>query len=198
MPLTSDQCHDLLEIIEARSIKGSVIFCTQFEPDGWIDRMGTGEEATVAEAILDRIRPNSPNSYEILIKGNVSMRERHELKASKGWLIMDDHPVYYDLPDEVNCADSCEAIIALCELVDKLVADIEFLELECISTRYLLSQHMDEEHGELLRIDILSHLPPRYSGNPAYELYKDILYSGGDPMEFRERLVKVCKACKGD
>ena len=26
----------------------------------------------------------------------------------------------YDLLDEVNCADSCEAIIALCELVDEL------------------------------------------------------------------------------
>ena len=51
------------------------------EPDGWIDRMGTGEEATVAEAILDRIRPNS---YEILIEGNVSMRERHGIKAKKG------------------------------------------------------------------------------------------------------------------
>ena len=81
MPLTSEQCHDLLEIIEARSIKGSVIFCTQFEPDGWRDRMGTGEEATVAEAILDRIRPNS---YEILIEGKVSMRERHGIKAKKG------------------------------------------------------------------------------------------------------------------
>ena len=111
---------------------------------------------------------------------------------------MSDHPVYYDLLDEVNCADSCEAVVALCELVDKLVADIEFLELECISTRYLLSQHMDEEHGELLRMDILSNLAPRHSGDPAYELYKDIMYSGGDPMEFREHLVRVRKACKGD
>ena len=32
---------------------------------------------------------------------------------------------YVDLLDEVNCADSCEAVIALCELVDKLIADIQ-------------------------------------------------------------------------
>ena len=104
---------------------------------------------------------------------------------------------YVDLMDEVNCADSCEAVIALCELVDKLIADIQFLELECISTRHLLSEHMDEEEGELLRMDILSHLAPRYSGDPAYEMYKTLMYSGGDPMEFRDYLVKVREACKG-
>ncbi len=69
---------------------------------------------------------------------------------------------YYDLLNEVDCSDRCEAVIALCELVDKLIADIQFLELECISTRYLLSQYMDKEEGELLRMDILSHLD--YSG----------------------------------
>lgn len=104
---------------------------------------------------------------------------------------------YYDLFDEVNCADSCEAVIALCELVDKLVADVEFLELEIISTRHLLSQYIDKEEGELLRMDIMSNLAPRHAGEPAYELFKEIMYSGGDPMEFREHLVKVQEACKG-
>ena len=105
---------------------------------------------------------------------------------------------YYDFLNEVDCSDRCEAVIALCELIDKLVADIQFLELECISTRYLLSQYMDQEQGELLRMDILSHLTGRYSGEPAYERYKNIMYSGGDPMEFRDYLVKVQEACKGN
>ena len=105
---------------------------------------------------------------------------------------------YDDLLNEVDCSGRCEAVIALCELVDKLIADIQFLELECISTRYLLSQYMDKEEGELLRMDILSHLTGRYSGEPAYELYKSIMYSGGDPMEFRDYLVKVQEACKGN
>ena len=29
----------------------------------------------------------------------------------------------YDLMDEVNCADTCEAVTALCELVDELMKD---------------------------------------------------------------------------
>ena len=59
---------------------------------------------------------------------------------------------YYDLLNEVDCSDRCEAVIALCELVDKLIADIQFLELECISTRYLLSQYMDKEEGTAVGI----------------------------------------------
>ena len=47
------------------------------------------------------------------------------------------------------------------------------------------------------KIGILSHLTPRYSGDPAYEMYKTLMYSGGDPMEFRDYLVKVQAACKG-
>lgn len=103
----------------------------------------------------------------------------------------------HDLLDEVNCSDSCEAVIALCELIDKLVQQIQHLELECISTRYLLSQYLDEEHGELLRLDIMENLGERFINNPAYELYKQLLYDGGDPMDFRSYRLKRKEASIG-
>ena len=58
-------------------------------------------------------------------------------------MTMADNTIH-DLLDEVNCADSCEAVTALCALIDELLKDIQHLELECIGTRYLLSQHMEE------------------------------------------------------
>ena len=101
-----------------------------------------------------------------------------------------------DLLDEVNCAASCEAVSALCLLVDELVKDIQHLELECISTRYLLSRYLDQ--GELLRLDILENLGRRFYDDPAYILYKNLMYDGGDPMEFHEYLAKVREAGKGN
>ncbi len=53
---------------------------------------------------------------------------------------------------------------------------------------------MDEEQGSLLRSDILENLGRWYYDSPAYQLFKEFQYNGGDPIEFRDYLVKVQKS----
>src|SRR5699024_3115189 len=75
--ISTDNASILLEIIEARHKVSSTIFCSQIDPGGWHLKLGN---ETIAEAILDRI---IHDSYQILIDGKISMRERHGLEASK-------------------------------------------------------------------------------------------------------------------
>lgn len=82
--LKETEARDLLEIVHGRHKRASTIFCSQFSPAGWHNKIG---EATLADTILDRI---VHDSYSIEIHSesdDPSMREvyglKQEEKASK-------------------------------------------------------------------------------------------------------------------
>jgi len=76
--LRESEARDLLEIIHGRHKRASTIFCSQFAPAGWHAKVG---EATLADAILDRIVYDS-YTIEIHCDGNEpSMREVYGIKA---------------------------------------------------------------------------------------------------------------------
>ncbi|MDP3113695.1 MAG: IS21-like element helper ATPase IstB [Candidatus Cloacimonadaceae bacterium] len=76
-PLRDQEARDLLEIVEARCQCASTIFCSQFRPGGWHEKIG---QETLADAILDRI---VHDSCQIFIDGKVSMRERKGLNKDR-------------------------------------------------------------------------------------------------------------------
>ncbi|WP_415980263.1 IS21-like element helper ATPase IstB [Faecalicoccus pleomorphus] len=62
--------NDLLELIEKRTNKKSTIFCSQWSPEGWYEKLGNGP---IADAILDRI---NNSSYHLYLQGK-SLREKY-------------------------------------------------------------------------------------------------------------------------
>ena len=73
--LTQEQAVHIFEIIESRLKTASTLFCSQYAPEGWHEKI---DNVQIADAILDCI---VHDSYQILLDGEKSMRERHGLRG---------------------------------------------------------------------------------------------------------------------
>jgi len=74
MNLSLEDSVHIFEIIEARLKRSSTIFCSQFAPEGWHNKI---QNPQLADAILDRI---IHGSHQIMLDGEISMRERHGIE----------------------------------------------------------------------------------------------------------------------
>lgn len=73
IPASNQEQRDLLELMEYRCGQVSTIFCSQFMPEGWHERLGG---SALADSILDR---TIPSAYTMRIDGDVSMRQRKRI-----------------------------------------------------------------------------------------------------------------------
>ena len=125
-PLTSQESYDLLEIAEARSSR-STIFCTQYQPEGWYTRIDPDPESQspISEAIMDRI---IHNSYEILVEGRASMRERKGLEP-----VVEKYGEYKTALDEMD--EAKELLSSHPDEELKEMAEAQFEEAKEAKTR---------------------------------------------------------------
>jgi DNA replication protein DnaC len=78
--LTETEARDVLELIHARHRRASTVFCSQFSPAGWHAKIG---EATLTDAILDRIVHDSHNIEIHNVGSDYSMREVYGINGIK-------------------------------------------------------------------------------------------------------------------
>ena len=66
--VSSDDMGELLELVDARLLAGSIILCSQYKHDGWIKIMG---RTAISEAFMSRVKSSS---HVIEIKTTEDMR----------------------------------------------------------------------------------------------------------------------------
>ena len=82
IPPTENEVKLIFEVIHKRRKKSSTIFCSQFQDDGWYERLGGGDNP-ISDAIMDRIQYDA---YRINIvpsdpANDRSMREVYGIKS---------------------------------------------------------------------------------------------------------------------
>ena len=68
--VTPEEVGELLELVDARLIVGSTVFCSQYRHEGWMEILG---RSPVSEAFMSRV---SSSSYVFRMESSEDMRMR--------------------------------------------------------------------------------------------------------------------------
>ena len=60
---------------------------------------------------------------------------------------------------------------AVSRLLDRMVMDIQHLEVELVRTRYRLSFSLESPYDEYMRMELFNGMSGRYGGDPVYDRY---------------------------
>ena len=93
--------------------------------------------------------------------------------------------------DCINCEND------MYQLIESFIKDIQKLELRVVYLRYLLSGHLSEYDGKMLRLDIFSDLSGGYYDNAIYQKYLMNYCDGKDPMDCDPFSVRMWRISRG-
>jgi|GEM_PF-993425 len=101
---------------------------------------------------------------------------------------------------EFDCRSDCcnNCIKHAYELVGALIEDIQLLASEVVRLRYLLSWHLPEHTGEMVRCEIRSDLRSSYYHYPAYQGYVTEFCDGHDPFECEQYCKHMARLARGE
>jgi hypothetical protein len=94
------------------------------------------------------------------------------------------------------CCDHC--IEDAYELIEVLIRDIQLLASEVVRLRYLLSWHLPEHTGEMVRCESRSDLRGSYYHYPTYQDYVSKYCDGHDPFDCELYCNHMARLAKGE
>jgi hypothetical protein len=81
-------------------------------------------------------------------------------------------------------------------LIEQFISDINHLEAKVVYLRYLLSWHIDDHTGAMLRCDIFHDLAAPYYG-PAFDRFVSKYSAGHDPRQCPRQARHLWRISKG-
>lgn len=103
----------------------------------------------------------------------------------------------FNVPDQTDCLHDCPTVYDFLKLTDEMMKTIVELDEELIRWRQALIKYLPPEWAEGLRQDIFNNTSRDFEGEPAYDLYVNMVCGGEDPQQESSRIDRMYRLANG-